>query len=127
MSVSAPLLANQEVAGRLVQYFGQVVTEVSRTAVENNYGRAKEFEADVEAVNLLYEVLYDHGAIRTYLEMLAARPGRAYRQAATHAPPHVRAAAVGRLQSRVPPFPGSGRVRPRESWNVVTPIVRLCR
>jgi hypothetical protein len=43
--------------------------------------------------------------------MLAARPGRAYRQSATHAPPQLRATALNQALARVPAFPGSDRVR----------------
>ncbi len=104
-------LSEQELAGRLVQFFSQAVGEMSRTSIENNYGRAAEFQADTEGTYILYDVRYDHMALQSYLKMLAARSGRAYRQSATHAPPQVRATALNQALSRVGPFPGSERVR----------------
>lgn len=104
-------LSEQELAGRLVTFFSQAVGELSRTSIENNYGRGAEFQADTEGTYILFDVRYDHVALQDYLKMLAARSGRAYRQSATHAPPQVRADALNQAISRVTAFPGSQRVR----------------
>ena len=77
----------------LVRFFGEVATQVGSTAIDNGYGRQLEFDADKEGTYILFDVFYDHTALRTYVGRELGG-GRAQGHAATHASPAVRAAAL---------------------------------
>jgi len=76
----------------LVRFFGEVATQVGSTAIDNGYGRQLEFEADKEGTYLLFDVFYDHTALRTYVGRELGARGHGH--AGTHASPAVRAAAL---------------------------------
>ena len=82
---------------RLVQFFSQAVSEMSRTAVETGYGRNLEFEADTVGTQLLFDVYYEHDALQRFL---ARMPPHQHGHAGTHAPPQVRANALAGVIAR---------------------------
>lgn len=94
----------------LVRFFSGIVGEMSRTAMENNYGRQAEFAADLEGTYALMDVVYDHAALRDYLRKLPPTGG-ARRNEATHPPPQVRAAQLDAVIARYGPFRGNDRVK----------------
>jgi Zn-dependent protease with chaperone function len=78
--------------GGLLKFFDQVVGEAARTAVEEGYGKDKEFEADLEGTRILMDVVYAHGALRDLLRRIPHAHG--HYGGGTHAPPAVRAATL---------------------------------
>lgn len=88
-------LADTEVPGRWVGFFGDTVGDMTGRAMGHDYGAAYEFEADTEGTYLLYDVLYRAAAIRDELLHLA-QTGQAH-GGRTHAPPQVRAQRLERV------------------------------
>ncbi|MHC5009809.1 MAG: M48 family metalloprotease [Planctomycetota bacterium] len=93
---------DSRLAAGLVKFFGEVVGEMSRTAMEHGYGRDAEFAADLEGTYLLVDVYYDPVALRDVLTALGTRPGA--HGGATHASPAARAQALGPALGRYRPF-----------------------
>ncbi len=80
-------------AAGLVQLFGQAAGERGRTSIERGSGRNLEFAADSEGTFLLWDVYYNHAAMRDYLTQMGTL-NRGHGHAGTHATPQVRAAAL---------------------------------
>jgi hypothetical protein len=70
--------------------------------MEHSYGQDLEFAADASGTYLLYEVLYDWTALRTFLGRMA-QSGHAH-GGSTHAPPASRAAALDPVLAPYGPF-----------------------
>jgi hypothetical protein len=83
---------DNEVGRRLVDFMSGAVDEMTSTSIGHGYGRNFEFAADSDGTIQLWDVYYDHGALRDYLLRLATTPG--HDGGATHAPPDVRANAL---------------------------------
>jgi Zn-dependent protease with chaperone function len=88
--------------GALVDMFSKSVAEMARTSAEHDFGPAFENEADAEATQLLYDVLYDHAALRDWLRRLATT--HPHGGSATHAPPDVRASYLDAYVGRLGPY-----------------------
>lgn len=101
IGASAAGVNDASFAQGLVNFFGQVVGEMSTTAVDHGYGRQLEFVADAESTNILYDVFYDHAAMAAWLTGHAE--GHAH-HGATHAPPQVRAQALAPLLQQLGPY-----------------------
>lgn len=104
VGASAGGIDDNQLANKLLEVFTKAVGQMARTAVENDYGRAAEFQADLEGTYLLMDVVYDHRAMSRSLGSLARHTG-AYRRSATHAPPAVRAQNLLPIVQRYPNFP----------------------
>lgn len=99
-------------AGKLVDLLGSSASEIVRTSTENGYGRQLEFQADTEGTYILFDVYYDHAALReTLLRLQARNPERGH--SATHASPGLRADTLGPVISPLPPFTPREGVRER--------------
>lgn len=94
----------------LTQFFGQVVDHMSTTAINHGYGRALEFESDTEGTYILFDVYYDHGALKSFLGRLGVETHRHVR-GATHASPTARAQALDATLARLRPFKTPDSVR----------------
>ncbi len=90
-------------AAGLVQFFGEAAGEMARTSIEQGYGRNLEFAADAEGTFLLWDVYYDHTALRSYLTQLGTL-NRGHGHAGTHASPQVRAGALSAAIAQRRPF-----------------------
>jgi predicted Zn-dependent protease len=75
----------------MVKFFGEAAGDLFKTLAENGYGKAYEFQADLEGTILLYDVGYDGSAIQTYL---AAAEGREAKSWDTHPAANERIAAL---------------------------------
>ena len=96
---SALKMNDDRALAQLVKVFDQAVGEMARTAMENQYGKELEFQADAEAVTFLYDAGYNHAAIQQIL----LRRATTHRGTATHAAPGVRASAVARHVAHLGP------------------------
>lgn len=86
----------------LERWFSAAVDDLHVTASSRGYGRQLEFDADLEGTNLLFDVYYDHMALRDLLQRMAATGGN--RGSATHAAPGVRAQWLTQQTARYKPF-----------------------
>ena len=86
-------VADVQFAGALLQYFAASVEGMSTVAISHQYSQALEFGADQEGTYLLYDVLYDHTALRAFLVALSKGPN-GHPGDGTHASPEVRAQAL---------------------------------
>lgn len=103
-------LSEQAWGAQLVNLFSGTVGELQRTASEHNYGSAFEFAADREGTAILIDVVYDHTALLTQLQAIAARPG-GHAHSATHTSPQMRAQRLQPIVQQVGPFRGTERVK----------------
>ncbi len=103
-------VSEQSWGAQLVKVFDGTVGELSRTASEHSYGSSYEFAADVESTYILVDVVYDHTAMLTQLQILAVRPG-GRQHSATHASPQMRARQLQPTVQRYGPFRGGDRVK----------------
>jgi hypothetical protein len=78
------------------------VDDMSKRVGGHRYGRAFEFQADLEGTNLLFDVYYDHGSMRSWLMARAATDP--HHHDAEHAPPQVRAQALDATIASLGPF-----------------------
>jgi Zn-dependent protease with chaperone function len=104
IGAAAAGMKDRDITNRLVDLFTNAVGEMARISVENDYGQAAEFGADLEGVYLLMDVVYDHRGMNRALGSLARHTG-AYHQAATHAPPAARAQNLYPIIQRYPTYP----------------------
>lgn len=74
----------------MTQWFGSAVDDMHLTASSRGYGKQLEFDADLEGTNILFEVYYDHMAMRDLLQRMGAS-GRGHGHGGTHASPTARA------------------------------------
>jgi len=81
-------------AAGLVKFFSEAAGEMARTSIERGYGRNLEFAADTEGTFLLWDVYYDHVALRSYLTQMGTLNRGGHGHAGTHASPQVRAGAL---------------------------------
>jgi predicted Zn-dependent protease len=88
---------DQGFTGGLANFFGQAAQEMTQTASDHSYGREKEYDADREAVYLLYETGYDGSAMKALLGTLGHR--HAY-GGDEHGSPAQRAAQIDELTAR---------------------------
>jgi hypothetical protein len=86
---------------QLLNVFTSAVTDMARSSMEHDYGAGGEQEADVWGTWLLWDVLYDWGALRDLLRRL---PAHGAHGGGTHAAPHHRAAALEGTVARYGPF-----------------------
>jgi len=93
----------------LVKFFGESVGEMSKNSLEHSYGKEYENAADQQGTVLLYDVLYDWSALRSFLLQLATKPD-AHGDSATHASPAQRAADLAGLVASYGPFPTGGGI-----------------
>jgi predicted Zn-dependent protease len=83
--------------GGLVNFFGEVVGEATKNAMEHAYGAGAELDADEEAAYLLYEADYDAAGMQRALEGIAAAGAKA---GEAHASPAERARRLGPVSAR---------------------------
>lgn len=88
--VKASGVGDARIAQGLLNWFGASVDDLHMTASSRGYGRQLEFDADLEGSNLLFDVYYDHMALRDLLVRMG-QTGRGHGHGGTHADPAARA------------------------------------
>jgi len=109
-AAAAPAVGGQagQWAQGLLQFFGKAVAEMKTTAISHGYGKALEFDADREGTHLLFDVYYDHTAVRSFL-LHMRDDDHAHMASSTHASPAARAQALDPVIAAYQPF------QPREA------------